>query len=127
MFPRLMARAITDADVGIHDMLVRVFGTVFGRYMEAFRRALPGLSPPEIAWRIHFMIGALAFTIAIPSLHSQPGQDKASFDDGAADRPPVERQFGRRETADIAVRRLVGFVSAGMRACVQAEAQDEVR
>jgi len=107
ILPRLMARAITEADTDIHDMFKKLFGEVFMRFTGAFVRTLPGLSPVEIRWRMHFMLASLAFTIAVPDLQSgvrQPGED--------LDAPGKPAQA---ESVDTVLGRLVSFVTAGMR------------
>jgi hypothetical protein len=107
LFPRLMTRALTEANADIHQLFMKTFGEVFMRFSAAFTRALPGLSPVEIGMRMHLMIGALAFTIAIPSIHpkwKQHGQEDAAVG-------PLEKPVD----VDEVLSRLVGFVSAGMR------------
>ena len=37
---------------------------MIGRYKEAFLRALPHLSRQELTWRLHFVMGALSYTLA---------------------------------------------------------------
>ena len=37
---------------------------MIGRYKEAFLRALPQLSRQELTWRLHFVMGALSYTLA---------------------------------------------------------------
>lgn len=125
MFPRLMSRAIIEANVEIHDMLVTVFGHAFKRYRTAFARALPGLSAPEIGWRMHFLIGALAFTIAIPALYSRAGRDVGHSEPGHKGPPHLEGKFGGQESPELVLKRLVSFVAAGMRASVPAEDHSE--
>lgn len=103
LFPRLMSRAVTEADANVHDLFRKIFGEVLVRFTAAFARSLPGLSPMEIAWRMHFMIGALAFTIAIPSLHSSAHKAGAS---------PF---LAETTDVDTVLNRLIGFITAGMR------------
>ncbi len=108
MFPRLMSRARIEASPEIHAMFAKIFGQVFMRYNKALARALPNLSPSEIMWRSHFMVGALAFAIAIPNVHP-----------GAAVKPPPDGAEYRMDGAELpeqVLMRLVNFISAGMRA-----------
>jgi hypothetical protein len=37
---------------------------MIGRYKEAFLKALPHLSRQELTWRLHFVMGALSYTLA---------------------------------------------------------------
>jgi len=113
LFPLLMVRALVETDFDVHRKVAESFGEVFQRFSRAFSRALPDLPASEVAWRIHFMIGALAFTIGVPGITARTG--------GAAGRRPKPPGYpslkvGRGESVDRVVQRLVSFVSAGMRA-----------
>ena len=37
---------------------------MIGRFKSAFARALPELPPKELSWRLHFIMGALSYTLA---------------------------------------------------------------
>jgi hypothetical protein len=37
---------------------------MIARFKAAFGRALPALPPRELSWRLHFMMGALSYTLA---------------------------------------------------------------
>jgi AcrR family transcriptional regulator len=57
-FPRMMGRLIGE---GLMPVLARKHFYEAGRcFLAALRRALPGLSKSEVAWRVHFLIGAMA-------------------------------------------------------------------
>ena len=105
-----------EADVEIHAMVADAFGHVFERFGAAFARALPRLSPTEVAWRIHFMIAALAFTIDIPRLHHRLDPRKSVPEPRRPAYPRFHVSSGAGESVDLVLRRLVSFVSAGMRA-----------
>ncbi len=113
LIPQLMSRAVTEADPAIHRIFVNIFGEVFMRFTAAFMKALPHLSPADVNWRIHLMVGAMAFTMAVPRLHSRLRD--------AAGHPANKDILGDPEDSELALRRLVGFVAAGMRATVPAE------
>jgi AcrR family transcriptional regulator len=108
MFPRLMSRARIEASPEIHAMFAKIFGQVFMRYNKALAGALPHLSPTEIMWRSHFMVGALAFAIAIPNVHQGTGV-KAAHEG-------TEYRMDGAELPEEVLTRLVNFISAGMRA-----------
>jgi AcrR family transcriptional regulator len=82
------------------DMMPRViaknFPQVAARFIAGMRRTLPHLPPEEAAWRIHFMVGAMAQT-----LH------------GAPEYPGVTASPVDPETL---LAWLVAFLSAGFRA-----------
>jgi AcrR family transcriptional regulator len=69
-FPQLFGRAVFEPDEKLRVIIRDVFTDVFIRYTTAFRRALPHLSPEEVQWRMHFMIGAMVFTVTVPKVHA---------------------------------------------------------
>ncbi len=62
-FARLMGRVLTDTGGCMHALVMQHFEEVLQRFTAAFAAALPQLSAAEIAWRLHFSIGAMAFTL----------------------------------------------------------------
>ena len=98
LFRQLLGRATAEADVKYREMMHRIFREVLTRFTAAFSRALPGLPREELHWRMHFMIGALAFGIAVRAVHLD-----------MEDRP------GDRLDSDLLVNRLVEFLAGGMR------------
>ena len=66
MFARLMARLLNEPDPMASTIVHDTFTTIFTRFTTAFARALPKLPPEEIYIRIHFAVGAMAFSIAGP-------------------------------------------------------------
>jgi AcrR family transcriptional regulator len=75
-------------------LITRHFQPMVSRFAEALRRTLPDLPGEELAWRIHFMIGAMAHTLAGP--------------------PGTRRSFAGESQEVVA--RLVAFLSGGFRA-----------
>lgn len=74
---------------------MRNFQSMIDRFYSAFSRALPDMSRKELAWKVHFMLGAMAFTmIAQPAISPD----------------------AKSEPMEIVSRRLVTFLSAGFRA-----------
>src|SRR6266542_423499 len=68
-FVRLMGRIYSE---GLMPQIVeKHFRPTMGRFLAAFRRALPNLPEEELLWRVHFMVGAMAHTMCGPS--SLPG------------------------------------------------------
>jgi AcrR family transcriptional regulator len=63
-FLRLLGRAYADPAPFIRHFLSAQYGEMIGRYKEAFLRALPNLSRQELTWRLHFVMGALSYTLA---------------------------------------------------------------
>jgi AcrR family transcriptional regulator len=90
---RLMARIIE-----------KHFKYLAGPFVDAVRRALPDLPDDELAWRGHFMIGAMALTLC---------------------RPPESSFYLSKDSPANVAKRLVAFVSAGFRAPVTARKKEE--
>jgi AcrR family transcriptional regulator len=63
-FLRLLGRAYVDPSPELHAFLSERYAPSIARFKEAFARALPGIAPRELTWRLHFMMGALAYTLA---------------------------------------------------------------
>jgi AcrR family transcriptional regulator len=97
-FVRLMGRIYSE---GLMPQIVQKhFQPTMGRFLAAFRRALPELPEEELLWRVHFMVGAMAHTMCGPS--SLPGLMDAPVD------------IPRR------IERLQAFLSGGFRAPIAA-------
>ena len=100
VFMRLIARLQAEGDlwqktVGGH------FLPLLDRYGSALRRALPELSQEELFWRVHFAIGATTQALR--------GTETLELFSGGLCRPT---------DPNLILDRLIGFVSAGMRAPV---------
>jgi AcrR family transcriptional regulator len=63
-FLRLLGRAYADPAPFIRHFLSAQYGEMIGLYKEAFLKALPHLSRQELTWRLHFVMGALSYTLA---------------------------------------------------------------
>jgi AcrR family transcriptional regulator len=63
VFP-LMARILASPDVFVVRLFKRHLTTIVERFTDALSKALPGLSRPEIAWRLHFTAGAMSHVLA---------------------------------------------------------------
>jgi AcrR family transcriptional regulator len=99
---RLFGRMYQQPGGGMFGQIFeRQFGRIKQRFLAAMRRALPGIPETEILWRIHFVIGALAHTMA--------GREHLKFlSDGQCDLTDADALIGR----------LVAFLEAGMNAPV---------
>ena len=64
IFMKLLGLAYTQGQGHLRRFLKREYGAVFGRFMEHITKASPDLSAEERFWRIHFMLGATAFTLS---------------------------------------------------------------
>ena len=63
-FLRLLGRAYADPAPFIRHFLSAQYVEMIARYKEAFLKALPHLSRQELTWRLHFVMGALSYTLA---------------------------------------------------------------
>ncbi len=63
-FLRLLGRAYADPAPFIRHFLSAQYVEMITRYKEAFMRSLPHLSRQELTWRLHFVMGALSYTLA---------------------------------------------------------------
>lgn len=73
---------------------MRNFQPIINRFLSALSRALPDMTKKELAWKAHFMVGAMAFTMfAQPTISPEAASE------------PME----------MVSRRLVAFLSAGFR------------
>ncbi len=98
-FGRLMMRVLADPGPETRDLLMDIFREVIARFSEALRAALPHAEPAGVFWRFHFMIGAMAYTVGMGHLVHE-------YSRGICDPNDVEQT----------VERLIGFITAGLRA-----------
>src|SRR5690606_39263140 len=99
-FLRLLGRAYADPAPFIRHFLSEQYAGMIARYKEAFGRALPHLGKQELTWRLHFVMGALSFTIAATDVHKLFAQVTGS----------------ERENDELLLRRLAPFLVAGLKA-----------
>lgn len=99
-FLRLLGRAYADPAPFIRHFLSEQYAGMIARYKEAFGRALPHLGRQELTWRLHFVMGALSFTIAATDVHKLFAQVTGS----------------ERENDELLLRRLAPFLVAGLKA-----------
>lgn len=99
-FLRLLGRAYADPAPFIRQFLSVQYAPMIGRFKDAFARALPHLPRKELSWRLHFIMGALSYTLA--------GTDALKI---IAELNPVET-----DNDEILLRRLAPFLLAGLTA-----------
>jgi AcrR family transcriptional regulator len=99
VFMRLLGRLLPEPDEPLQTLITSQFNEIVERFFAAFRRALPELPVNELFWRAHFGVGAMAHTLcSCKMLKTMSG--------GLCD--PTDTRT--------AIRELVLFMSAGMRA-----------
>ena len=63
-FIRLLGRTYTEPAKGIRHLIGQMYAPTMQRYKAALERALPQMPREELVWRMHFMFGTLAYTLA---------------------------------------------------------------
>ncbi|MBO3276613.1 TetR/AcrR family transcriptional regulator [Pseudomonas schmalbachii] len=100
IFMRLLGLAFNQSQGHLRKYLEEVYGKVFRRYMAQVVQAAPGLPPLEVFWRVHFMLGAVAFSMSgIKAL-----------------RAIAEAEYGVNTSIEQVMHLLVPFLAGGMRA-----------
>ena len=99
-FLRLLGRAYADPAPFIRHFLSEQYAETIARFKVAFGRALPHLPRKELSWRLHFIMGALSYTLAGTDVHK------------------IISELSPRETNndEILLRRLAPFLLAGLNA-----------
>jgi len=64
IFMRLLGRLVLEPDARIQNLLTGQFETVLEKFMPSLKVALPHLSPKDFFWRLHFLVGSMAHTMA---------------------------------------------------------------
>jgi AcrR family transcriptional regulator len=63
-FIRLLGRTYTEPTKPIRILIGQLYAPAMQRYKAALQRALPDMPGEELVWRMHFMFGTLAYTLA---------------------------------------------------------------
>jgi len=99
-FLRLLGRAYADPAPFIRNFLSVQYAEMIGRFKEAFLKSLPHLTRQELTWRLHFVMGALSYTLAGTDVlkliaHALPGE---------------------KDNDELILQRLAPFLVAGLKA-----------
>ena len=63
-FARLLGRTYTEPNKAVRALIGQMYAPTMQRYKAALERALPQMPREELVWRMHFMFGTLAYTLA---------------------------------------------------------------
>jgi AcrR family transcriptional regulator len=63
-FIRLLGRTYTEPAKTVRALIGQMYAPAMERYKSALERALPQMPGDELVWRMHFMFGTLAYTLA---------------------------------------------------------------
>ncbi|UVE19214.1 TetR family transcriptional regulator [Pseudomonas sp. LS44] len=100
IFMRLLGLAFSQSQGHLRRYLDDVYGKLFRRYLSLVQESAPRIPPVELFWRIHFMLGAAAFSMSgIKAL-----------------RAIAEEDFGVSTSIEQVMRLMVPFLAAAMRA-----------
>jgi AcrR family transcriptional regulator len=108
-FLRLLGRAYADPAPFIREFLSNQYAEMISRFRAAFGRALPHIPREELSWRLHFVMGALSFTLA--------GTDVLKM--------IAHYQPNEVDNDELLLKRLAPFLAAGLRAPVASSADNE--
>ncbi len=103
-FAQLCGRAMTQPEPVLRELMIGELGDAIRRFKAAFARALPELPRDELLWRIQFMVGTMAHTMAGIELIDEIHGDLLDTRD-----------------LDAIVERMVRFLCAGLAAPVAEE------
>jgi len=100
VFMRLLGLAFSQSQGHLRKYLEEAYGKVFRRYMLLVSESAPGIPPLELFWRVHFMLGAAAFSMSgIKALRAMSESD-----------------FGVDTSTAQVMHLMVPFLAGGMRA-----------
>lgn len=99
-FLRLLGRTHAGASASLREFVHTLYAEVLDRFVPALSRALPQVSKEELDWRLHFLLGAMSYTLAVTDTM------KIIAD---RDLPDVDNK-------EVILRRLIGFLAGGLQA-----------
>lgn len=100
IFMRLLGLAFTESQGHLRRFLNEHYGDIWRRYMLLMQQTASPMSPVELFWRVHFMIGTVAFSMSgIKAL-----------------RAISESDFSAKVSTEQVMRLMLPFLAAGMQA-----------
>jgi AcrR family transcriptional regulator len=97
-FRKLMARSLVDPHPVMEKVMREHFTSVVKRFDAALMRAMPGLAPQDVFWRMHLLMGGLHQSLLLLDRKPPPGAPALNLD------------------ADTYLRRFIAFAAAAFRA-----------
>jgi len=98
-FARLRGRLAVESEAAYRRLLAQAFNDSSRQFLAAIQAALPQIPPALVAWRFHFMMGAMVF---------------CQVDNGRIE--SITRDAVDSTDREAAISRLVPFLAAGFRA-----------
>ena len=99
-FLRVLGRAYADPAPFIRNFLSAQYAEMIARFKDAFLKALPHLTRKELTWRLHFVMGALSYTLA--------GTDSLKL--------MLQVITNEEDNDELLLQRLAPFLAAGLKA-----------
>ena len=112
-FMKLMGRAHSESGGFRRAIIPKLFSEIFFRFERALRQVTPGLPPVELLWRIHFLVGAMAHTMAHALDLSHLEISRLS---GSQLADSVIESGDETQSVEEILSRLIVFAAAGLRA-----------
>ncbi len=106
-FMKLLGRSYTGPYAFLREHIHGLFEETTQRFKKAFSAALPELPREELFWRLHFVLGAMSYTMA--------GNDM--------NKVLTDCEVFNPENPDVVLIRLIPFLSAGLKAPLPPELQ----
>jgi len=96
---RLIGRLYSEPGDLLAGQVRALMAEIFRLFAEAIQRALPGVPPATIFWRLHFCVGVMAHTFGAMELIEGMARGRIAYDDPEA-----------------ILRQMIAFAAAGFRA-----------
>ncbi len=106
-FMKLLGRSYTGPYAFLREYIHDLFAEVMARFKQAFVTALPDIPREELFWRLHFVLGAMSYTLASNDVNKVLTDCEV---------------FNPEEPNRVLVR-LIPFLSAGLKAPLPPELQ----
>jgi len=106
-FGKLMARCLVDPNPVMERVMQKRFSAMAKRFDAALSRAMPSLSPDDVFWRMHLLMGGLHQSLLLLDRKPPPGAPVLNLD------------------AETYVRRFVAFAAAAFRAPLPEDGRHE--
>lgn len=106
-FMKLLGRSYTGPYAFLREHVHDLFAEVMARFKHALATALPEIPKEELFWRLHFVLGAMSYTMASNDVNKVLSNcEDLNY-----------------ENSDVLLLRLIPFLSAGLKAPLPSELQ----
>jgi AcrR family transcriptional regulator len=113
-FMKLLGRIYLESDESFDRRIVEELTEVFRRFNRALQRTLPDVPNEELLWRVHFLVGAMAYTMA----HTLDFSAFKMLEGGGESLSRPKRSMVKKNEDEAKLIRLIQFAQAGLEADV---------